>query len=77
MSRVPFRTVTATTNGLTHLVVVSPALLATHPDTLPAATLCGRQVNDETDTAPADVQCRRCLQRVPRFMHLPTYEVSL
>lgn len=77
MSRTPFRTVTAAGNEITHLVVMSPALPSTGPDRLPAGTLCGRPVTAEADTPVADVQCVRCLTRAPRFMALPTYEVSL
>lgn len=73
----PLRTVTAQTSQITHLVAVSPALPGTAPDQLPAATLCGRSVNIEAPDHPADVQCPRCLQRAPRFMALPAYEVVL
>lgn len=73
----PFRSVTATASPLTHLVVTSPALPGTRPDQLPAGTLCGRLVEQEIEDHPAEVQCPRCLQRVPTFMGLPTYEVTL
>lgn len=73
----PLRTVTAHTSQITHLVAVSPALPGTAPDRLPDATLCGRNVLREAADHPADVQCPRCLQRAPRFMALPTYEVVL
>ncbi|GAA5033196.1 hypothetical protein [Actinopolymorpha pittospori] len=74
---IPFRSVTATDNGLTHLIVASPALPGTRPDELPAATLCGRAVAGEVEEHPAAVQCPRCLLRAPAFMGLPTYTVSL
>lgn len=73
----PLRTVTAHASQITHLVAVSPALPGTAPDRLPDATLCGRTVNVEANDHPADVQCPRCLQRAPRFMALPAYEVAL
>ena len=73
----PFHSVTASGSPLTHLVVTSPALPGTRPDRLPDATLCGRLVDQEIDDHPADVQCPRCLLRVPTFMGLPTYEVTL
>lgn len=73
----PFRSVTATDSPVTHLVVTSPALPGTHPDQLPAATLCGRLVEHEVEDHPAEVQCPRCLMRAPTFMGLPTYEVTL
>lgn len=73
----PFRSVSATDSPITHLVAVSPALVSTHPEQLPAATLCGRVVDAETGGRAADVQCRRCLSRTPAFMGFPTYEVSL
>lgn len=73
----PFRSVLAAASPITHLVVTSPALPGTRPDELPAATLCGRPVDHEIEDQPADVQCPRCLLRVPTFMALPTYEVSL
>jgi len=73
----PFSRVTAASSTITHLVVASPALPGTRPDELPAATLCGRLVNEATPDHPADVQCLRCLERVPTFMALPTYEVTL
>ena len=71
----PFQSVTAADSPLTHLVVTSPALPGTRPVQLPAATLCGRQVGHEVDDHPADVQCPRCLIRVPTYMGLPAYEV--
>lgn len=77
MSPLPLRTVTSTEGALTHLIAVSPALPGTAPDRLPAATLCGVGVASEADAHPADVQCPRCLQRAPRFMALPAYEVVL
>lgn len=74
----PFRTVTAAGSPITHLVVVSPALPGTDPDRLPVATLCGHQVTGEAVTPVADVECELCLvERAPRFMGLPTYEVTL
>lgn len=74
---IPFRTVTAAGPEITHLVVVSPALPGCRPDQLPAATLCGRAVKTETADHPSTVQCRRCLLRVPAFMGLPAFEVTL
>ena len=73
----PFRSVAAADSPITHLVVTSPALPGTRPDQLPPATLCGRPVDREVEDHPADVQCPRCLMRAPKFMGLPTYEVSL
>ena len=73
----PFRSVTAIDSPITHLVVASPALRGTGPDVLPAATLCGRTVEQEIEEHPAEAQCPRCLLRAPAFMSLPTYEVSL
>ena len=74
---IPFRSVTAAGNPLTHLVVASPAVPGTRPDELPATTLCGRAALQETDEHPSEVQCPRCLDRVPAFMALPTYAVAL
>lgn len=77
LSPLPLRTVTSPQGQLTHLVAISPALPGTAPDRLPAATLCGVGVGEESEAHPADVQCPRCLQRAPRFMALPAYEVAL
>ncbi|WP_043650840.1 hypothetical protein [Cellulosimicrobium cellulans] len=73
----PFRTVTAADSPLSHLVAVSPALLGTGPDSMPAATLCGRAVAGQAEAQVADVQCPRCLMRAPAFMGLPTYRVEV
>ncbi|MEV8027430.1 MULTISPECIES: hypothetical protein [Cellulosimicrobium] len=73
----PFRTVTATDSPLSHLVAISPALLGTGPDDMPAATLCGRATTGPAEAEVADVQCPRCLLRAPSFMGLPTYEATV
>ncbi len=77
MNTTPFRTVTAAESGITHLVVQSPALHGSHPDTLPDATLCGRPTAVEVDDHPAEVQCPRCIGRAPGFMGLPSYRVTV
>lgn len=73
----PFLTVTATGPEITHLVVLSPALPGSRPDTLPGSTLCGRLTGAEVDVHPAGVQCPRCLLRAPAFMGLPSYQVAV
>lgn len=75
--RLPFLTVTAPNSATTHLVVTSPALRGTHPDTLPVATLCGRSVKQATDTPVDEVQCHRCLHRTPIFMTLPAWQAHV
>lgn len=77
MNTLPFLAVTATTDGATHLVVVSPALRSSRPDLLPHATLCGRQVGQQDPTPIGEVECVRCVLRAPTFMGLPAYEVTL
>lgn len=72
----PFRTVTAVSDQVTHLVVISPALRGTSPDLLPMATLCGCAVDTVSSTPVPDVECLRCLWRAPLFMALPDYEVQ-
>ena len=77
MKQTPFLTVGAASSSQTHLVVVSPALPRSSPDELPEATLCGRKVVAGADAHPAEVECNRCLLRVPMFMGLPGFEVRL
>lgn len=77
MAQLPFHTVTARSDELTHLVVTSPALRSSSPDRLPIATLCGRAVDDASDTPVHDVACSRCLVCAPKFMGLPAFEVRL
>lgn len=71
----PFRCVTARGDMKTHLVTLSPALRGTYPDQTPPATLCGLGTLAESALHPAQVECGRCLSRIPQFMGLPTYEV--
>lgn len=73
----PCLSVSAEESPISHLVAVSPALLGTWPDDLPAATLCGRAVVDELEAHPSRVQCPRCLDRVPTFMAMPSFAVAL
>lgn len=75
LNRTPFHIVTVTDHPITHLVVSSPALTGLQPHELPAATLCGRPVANRGIEHPADVQCLRCLDRVPKYMHLPAFQV--
>lgn len=71
----PFRCVTTTGDGLTHLVVTSPALPSTDPDRLPMTSLCAQRTDQERPDHPSTVQCLLCLHRVPQFIGLPAYEV--
>ena len=77
MTTLPFLSVTAANNAETHLVVTSPALRSSRPDRLPFATLCGRAVAAEDPTPIGEVGCSRCIMRVPTFLGLPTYVVTL
>lgn len=75
LNRTPFHTVTVTNHPITHLVVNSPALTGSQPHELPSASLCGRPVAAIAPAHPADVQCRRCLDRAPMYMDLPAFQV--
>ena len=71
--RVPFVTVLAVDEELSHLAVVSPAIAGTGPGLLPPATLCGSPIVRSCPDEPADVGCPRCLARCGAYLHLPAY----
>lgn len=73
-ARSPLRCATSA-DGMTHLVVTSPALRWADPDRLPPSVLCGLQAKSESAAHPAEVECGRCLSRAGFFMALPSFEV--
>lgn len=71
----PLHTVVAGSPPTTHLVAISPALRGSRPDRLPVSALCGAPVADTSPVPLGEVECRRCLDRAPQFMSLPSYVV--
>lgn len=77
MTTTPFRSVHSIDDHLTHLVVLSPALVGSRCDQTPTGTLCGKRSSKESETPTHEVQCRRCLLRTQTFSALPAYLGSL
>lgn len=64
-----------TTTGATHLVVSSPAVPGSSPDTASGEALCGQTtVAAASEVEVWDVDCCECVQLVGPYLALPGWE---